>query len=148
MKFKENRKLKNKFYMQNQNPFILFMQELFQRFRTKSPKFFRIFQWVLSALTAVSGIPPLLVTLHVTLPPEVNQPFMKFVAFAAGGALFMSMLPIQNKIVGVDEAGAPLLKTNEEKLPFTAKHEAQKVEDKPVPVLTPDPTNPVADRNN
>jgi hypothetical protein len=134
--------------MQTQNPFILFMQELFQRLKAKSPKFFQRFQIIFSALTAIAGIPPLLVQFNVHLPDAMNQPFMKVVAISSAIALFMSMLPVQNKIVGVDEAGAPLLKTNEEKLPFTAKHEAAKIEDKPMPVLTPDSANPITGRNN
>lgn len=78
------------------NPLIAFLQELYQRFIAKSPKFFVIWQWILGAITAVTGIPDLLVELGVTLPAPFNSIVMKAVAIATGAMFIMAKLPVQN----------------------------------------------------
>lgn len=131
----------------NDNVFISFIKELIQRFATKSPKFFRVLQIIAGAVTAVTGIPALLSAYKIPLPEAVTFLQNKYAGSIALGMFIASMLTTQSKIVGVDPAGQPLKKTNEDLLPFTAKQEQKKVEQKPVDTLTPDcaPTN---QRNN
>lgn len=134
----------------NDNIFIAYIKELIQRFATKSPKFFRILQMIAGAITAITGLPPLLAYYHIPLPEAVTFLQNKYAGLISFGFFLASLLPSQNKIAGVDETGKPLTSTNEKLLPFTAKHEEKKVEEKPVEVLTPDPTvspNPVSERN-
>jgi hypothetical protein len=133
----------------NQNPFIAWLSENLQRLFLKSPKFFKVWKAFFAFVTAIAGIPALLDAFGVVLPDPFNQYFVKMIAVAGAVGLFMSMLPTQSAIVGVDQSGQPLKKTDKESLPFTARNEEKKVEDKPVDVLTPDPsTNPVINRNS
>jgi hypothetical protein len=132
----------------DQNPFLLWLQETMQRFATKSPKYFKIWQIFLGAVVGITGIPALLTAYNIPMPSAVTFLQNKYAGMIALGMFIMAKLSSQSKIVGVDECGKPLKSTNDKELPFTASQEMKKVEDKPVSVLTPDPTNPIADRNN
>jgi hypothetical protein len=105
------------------NVLVAFLQELLQRFATKSPKFFRIWQLVLSIVTAVTGLPETLQMLGITLPPSLCFFENKIVAACTAGAFFMSLLTTQSKPVAIMENGELLKKTNEKQLPFTAEME-------------------------
>lgn len=118
---------------------LAFLKELFQRFATKSPKFFKVWQWVFGTLTAVTGIPELLNSFNITLPSALSIFENKAVAFASAGAFFMSLLTTQSKPIGVTEVGDIVKKTNEDKLPFTAQSEiktAEKLGVTEIPVKT------------
>jgi hypothetical protein len=135
----------------NQNPFVAWFQELMQRFATKSPKFFRILQYVSGGITAIAGLPALLAAYHIPLPDAFTFLQNKYAGLISLGFFLASLLPTQNKIIGVDEKGKPLTTTNEKDLPFTAQHEEKKVEEKKaVTVLTPDSIvpNPVSQRTD
>jgi hypothetical protein len=125
----------------NQNPFVAWFQELIGRLKTRAPKFFRILQYVSGAITAIAGLPALLAAYHIPLPDAITFLQNKYAGLISFGFFLASLLPAQSKIVGVDENGKPLSKVNEKLLPFTAKHEEKKVEEKKkVDVLTPDAT--------
>lgn len=111
--------------MQNQPMLISFFQELFKRFATKSPKFFRIWQLVLGALTLITGVPELLEYFNVALPEGVQVLANKAVAMASSGAFVMSLMTTQSTTVGVTDTGEVVKKTNENKLPFTAHVESK-----------------------
>ncbi len=111
--------------MNNSNLFLAFLQELFKRFATKSPKFFQIFQWISGAATAITGLPAFLTQLGVTLPPAVLAVENKFIAAVSLGALFMSMLTTQSTINSISPQGVANKQTNPEKLPFTAAVEVK-----------------------
>lgn len=135
---------------QNQNPFIAWFVELANRFATKSPKFFKVLQFVSGAVTAIAGIPALFAIYNIPLPEAFTFFQNKYAGAIALGMFIISLLPTQSKIVGMDEAGSPLKSTNEKALPFTAQQEEKKMDEKPVEVLTPDPTateNPISKRN-
>lgn len=120
------------------NLFIAFLKELFLRFSTKSPKFFKIFQLISGVCAAVTGIPEVLTSFGVHLSPELMSLQNKAVAYASMGVLFTSLMTTQSKPAATQEDGTILKKTDENKLPFTAANEvniAAKMEDsKPVVV--------------
>lgn len=114
------------------NPLILFLQELFLRFKTKSPKFFKIWQLISGAATIICGLPEALEYFHIT-PPDVMLSLMnKTISRIASGLFIMSMLSTQSKTVGVTKEGAALKQTNPDLLPFTSQIENKKAADKPV----------------
>ena len=102
---------------------LKFFQETLNRLFTKSPKFYKIWQLISSALLLISGVPYLLVQLGIVLPEPFATLASKAVTFAAAAALFMSMLSTQSKTVAVTNEGDLLKKTDEIKLPFTAQSE-------------------------
>lgn len=113
----------------DQNPLIAWLKETLQRFATKSPKFFRIWQIVAGIATALTGLPALLAYYNIPLPEFLTVLQNKYAGFFALGLFIMSLLPSQPKIVAVDPVtGAPLSKTNEKALPYTARHEEKRVE--------------------
>jgi len=110
------------------NPLISFLQEIFLRLSSKSPLFFRIWQWVSGAVAAVSGLPLTLQWLGITLPPPYDALSNKTVAICGIIALFMSALTTQGKTVAIDQNGTPIKQTNSAKLPFTFQQESKAVE--------------------
>lgn len=130
------------------NLFAAFLRELFQRFFTKSPKFFKIFQLISGACTAVTGLPAFLQMFGINLPPELMVLQNKAVAYAAMGVLFTSLMTTQSAPAATKEDGSILKQTDEKKLPFTAANEvkmADKMKDeKPIVVeqKKEDPANP------
>lgn len=114
--------------MNTNNPLWQFLQELFQRFSTKSPTFFKIFQLISSILVAITGLPSFIQSLGLTLPPALMVLENKAVAFAAMGVLFTSLLTSQSKVVDKTNDGVPIKETNQEKLPFTAGREMKAAE--------------------
>jgi hypothetical protein len=115
--------------MQSTNPMITFLQELFLRLSTKSPKFFKVIQLVSAIAAAVTGLPGLFQELNITLPAWAVILQNKSVAWASATSLFISLLTAQSKPVSKTEDGVILKKTDETKLPFTANSE-QKAADK------------------
>lgn len=115
------------------NLFVAFLKELFMRFSTKSPKFFKIFQLLSGICTAVTGLPEFLQMMGIHLPPELTVLQNKAVAYAAMGVLFTSLMTTQSKPSATKEDGSILKQTDETKLPFTAANEvkiADKMKDK------------------
>lgn len=119
-----------------QNPLILFLAEIFKRIGKKSPFFFVIWQWISSAALAITGIPWFLTQLGVHLTGVLADVENKFVAFGAGLVLFFSLMPVQGDTVAADQSGVALKQTPQDALPFTAKHENEKVKlSAPVPIV-------------
>lgn len=108
------------------NPLILFLQEIFKRMAAKSPRFFIIWQWIFGAVTAVSGIPTFLVGVGVHLTGLLANLQNQTLAICAAIGLIMSMMPTQGTTVAVDQTGAAVKQTDQDKLPFTAKTENEK----------------------
>lgn len=105
-----------------QNLALAFFQELLQRFFTKSPLFFRIWQWISASTAVITGIPPLLVQLGITLPAPYDALSNKFIAALTTGMWIMSRLTTQNPVVAATSEGT-LLKRTSNQLPFTAAAE-------------------------
>lgn len=118
------------------NLFVAFLKELFLRFSTKSPKFFRIFQLISGVCGAVTGLPEVLSGLGISLPENLTVLQNKAVAYAAMGVFFTSLMTSQSKTMGTKEDGTVLKQTDDTKLPFTAANEvkvaAKMPDDKPV----------------
>lgn len=115
--------------MEKQNLLISFLQELLQRFFTKSPKFFRIWQLITAIATAITGLPEALVYFGVTLPPSIAFFENKIIAAISTGMFIMSALTTQSKAVGSTFNSQPTKVTDSVKLPFTAAAEAKKFEE-------------------
>lgn len=120
--------------MQN-NVFLSWLQEMFLRFSTKSPKFFVIWQWISGVITAISGLPAFLTQLGVVLPPSLMIFENKVVGAAAAAVLFMSLMPAQGTITKTDTNGAPLKTTDPEKLPFTNASEKKAIAPKAAVII-------------
>lgn len=106
-----------------QTTLIAFLQEIFQRFRTKSPKFFQIWQWISGALVMITTLPSLLSEIEsfgIVLPEVFHGHVAIAVRYAGIGVLLMSMLTTQSKPTAITEDGTILKKTDDAKLPFTA----------------------------
>lgn len=111
--------------MTNQPMLLAFLQELFKRFATKSPTFFRIWQIVFAVVSAATGIPELLQWFGVDLPPQLDFLANKVIATASTVGYLMAALTTQSTTVGVTHEGEVVKKTNEVRLPFTAATEAK-----------------------
>lgn len=116
---------------QQPNMTIAFLQELLQRLFTKSPLFFRIWQWISGLTAIVTGLPATLAWFGITLPPSMLMLQNKAVTYAALGALLMSKLTTQSKAAGVLPGGDLVKKTDTAALPFTAANEQKKAESNP-----------------
>lgn len=106
-----------------QNMALAFLQELLQRFFTKSPLFFRIWQWISATAAIITGIPPLLVQWGITLPAPWDIASNKFIAALTTGMWVMSRLTTQSAIVAGKDGEPPLKQTSAGSLPFTAATE-------------------------
>lgn len=104
------------------NMLIAFLQELLQRFFTKSPKFFRIWQMITAIAAAITGIPETLAYFNITLPPALSIFENKFIAAVSTGMFIMSAMTSQSKIAGTRN-GEPVKQTDACALPFTAAQE-------------------------
>jgi hypothetical protein len=117
--------------LQPQTSLKAFLQELFMRFKTKSPKFFQIIQWISASLVMITTLPTLLDEIEafgITFPDIVYSHVTIAVRYASIGIFLISMLTTQSKPAGVTEDGTVLKKTDETKLPFTAGDEIKKAE--------------------
>lgn len=115
-----------------ENPVFLFLKETLNRFFTKSPLFFRIWNFILGALIIVTGLPTFLVYFDLGVPQAWRVLMDKHVARAAIAVLVMSMLSAQSKTTGVTKDGEAVKQTNPNLLPFTAQNENKKAVDQPV----------------
>lgn len=116
----------------NTNPLLLFLKELFLRFKTQSPLFFRIWQWISGALVVITGVPGALQWLGIPIPDAWDAVMQKTVAKVSIGILFMSFMSSQSKTVGVTQDGQAVKQTNPNLLPFTSMLENKKAVDQPV----------------
>ena len=104
------------------NPILSFLTELVVRFRSKSPLFFKIIQWVSVAVTLVTGVPEFLEYLGVTNLPEWATVLQSKVAsIAALVAVFLSGLPVDTPPIekGNKEDGVLSKSVEKVALPFT-----------------------------
>lgn len=110
---------------------LTFLQELFQRLATKSPKFFKIWTWISGALVLITGIPDFISMLPVgiVIPDLFNEGITIAVRYAGTGILLMSLLTTQSKPGAITDGGVVIKSTDAAKLPFTAAAE-QKVAEK------------------
>ena len=107
---------------QQPNMLIAFFQEVFQRFKTKSPKFFRIWQLITGLGAAITGIPATLQQFGVVIPPPYDVTANKVIAAVSTGMFIMSALTTQSTIVAGKD-GEPPLKQTQDNLKFTAATE-------------------------
>jgi len=110
--------------MQTNNQVLNFLQEMLQRLFTKSPMFFKVWVFISSAFVLITGVPDFLSMFHVQIPNLWNEHVTQAVAWSSRAMLFMSALTTQSKPTAITEDGTILKKTDEKKLPFTAKNEA------------------------
>lgn len=105
------------------NLLMQFLQEIFLRFKAKSPTFFVWWQRIAMIVGAVTGLPEFLAQFNIVLPPSLTILENKTIAICSMVALFMSLMPAQSTTVAISEEGELLKKTDHEKMPFTAKTE-------------------------
>lgn len=109
------------------NAVVLFFKELLLRLSTESPRFFKIIQVVMACLTFAGYLPAIM---DRWFGIQVSDRFVNIcVDIATHTTVFFaaSLLPSQNKPVALSETGEILKKTDEKKLPFTAKAEEKQV---------------------
>lgn len=79
---------------------INFIQETLNRFFAKSPKYFRIWQWIAIIVAFATGIPAILVefqtTLGIHLPEFIVDISSKVASIAALAAGFLSKLVVKD----------------------------------------------------
>jgi len=119
--------------MQNQNQLLAFLIELANRLKTKKPRFFIYLQWLTGAMGAVTGLPGLLTTWGITLPPAATVLENKFVAACSVGFFIASQLTSASPVAAVTKDGAVLKQTDPVKLPFTSSAEIKKSQDAQIP---------------
>src|ERR1700749_3516368 len=107
------------------NPLIAFLQEILTRLISKSPKFFRVWQYITGAVTAVTGLPGALSLLHITLPHPFDTFANNTVAICGALAYFFAKLPVENTALKLTADGAVIKKTDADKMPFTAQSESK-----------------------
>lgn len=113
-----------------------FFVELWHRLKTKSPTFFRVLQAFAAILTFAGYFPSMLQRWFNVEVPGHTIALCEDVAKYAIGFLAAAALPVNAPQVSVNEEGVILKKTDEKKLPFTAKKEIKQAE-KPGGVLAP-----------
>lgn len=116
-----------------QNPLLSFLVELFNRLRTKKPRFFIWLQWLTGAASAVTGLPTLLTSWGVHLSPAMSVMENKFVSACTLGALIASQLTSASPVIAVTKDGIPIKATDASKLPFTSEVEIKKAQDSMIP---------------
>lgn len=114
------------------NPLVLFLRELFFRFKTKSPKFFKVWQIITGALMLITGVPGVLELLTIPVPDVWNAVMQKTIAKVAAGMFFMSLISTQSKTIGVTKDGQAVKQTNPNLLPFTSMLENKIAASQPV----------------
>ena len=116
------------------NLLILFLKENIQRLFTKSPLFFKIWSTIAAILVLITGIPELINYLSgaITIPEAWSPAITQAVAWASRAALFMSLMTTQSTPTGQTIQGEVLKKTDEKKLPFTAKQETKHAKNAPI----------------
>lgn len=105
------------------NQLVAYLQEIFLRLSTKSPKFFQIWGLVSGGVAAISGLPGLLMMLSIKLPHPYDNFANQTVAACATVSLFMTLLTTKSKPAALGENGEVYNQINEKKLPFSAKAE-------------------------
>lgn len=116
-----------------QNQFLSFMIELLNRLKTKKPRFFIWIQFVTAFMSAVTGIPALLIKWGVVLSPPWSTLENKFVAACSIGAFIASQLTSATPAATVTKDGAVLKQTDASALPFTAEVEVKKAQQDQIP---------------
>lgn len=117
------------------NQLLAWLKENLSRLFTQSPKFFKIWQIVSGALVLITGIPQLLSTMQITLPIPWSDGLNTAIAWASRGMFFISLLTSKSPIVATNDAGTPLKRTDDAKLPFTAAQEQKELVSAPKPTL-------------
>lgn len=124
--------------MNQNNLFIQFIIELFQRVATKSPKFFQIWQWISGLLAAITGLPE--VIKYVSAKAGIDLPAVfttfenKYIGLVSTGAFIMAFLTTASKPAVVTTTGV-LKQTDEKVLPFTATQELKSAVKAGTPVV-------------
>lgn len=119
-----------------------FLIELYNRIRTKSPKFFFVLQ-LLSASVLLLGYLPSALQRWTNIIVSVHfMTFCEDVSKYATGFFGASMLATKTKPTAQTETGEAIKVTDEKKMPFTSKHEAKDVKEivPPPPVISDVPT--------
>jgi hypothetical protein len=81
--------------MQN-NVIIAFIAETLKRLFAKSPKFFNIIKVIAIIVTLITGLPSLLESLGVVLPPSIAVLSSKVVSIASFVALIIAQLTVSD----------------------------------------------------
>jgi len=113
--------------MNTNNPLITWVQEMFLRLTSKSPKFFKIWKIILGIPVLIIALPNALQILNIHLPQVFSAKIQDIVGWATTAALFMSFLPTQSTPVAVDQKGTPIKQTDKDKLPFTSAEEKKEM---------------------
>ncbi len=78
------------------NIIVKFIIELIVRWRSKSPKFFRILQYIAMGVALFSGVPELLEMLNVTLPDWATVLQSKIAGIVSVVAFLLAALPVES----------------------------------------------------
>ena len=100
------------------NVIIQFLVELIQRWRSKSPTFFKVIQWIAIGVTLFSGLPELLDQLNVTLPEWATILQSKVAGIVGFVSFLLAALPVEENPPVVEEA-TPAEAKKTVSLPFT-----------------------------
>lgn len=113
-----------------ENQFLLFLQEIVNRLKAKSPKFFVVWQWIFAIALAITGIPSFLDMIHIPVHTVFEPYINKAVAIASGLLWVMSKMPVANQTITVTSDQAVLQKTDSKALPFTKQEQIKQAETK------------------
>jgi len=131
--------------MNNQNAALAFLQETITRLSTKSPKFFRIWNWINIAAAVIGAIPTALDVVDYHPIGKLGVAIGKFVALAGLWGFVNSKMSVQRSTVTATGAIVdPVDKDGEIKttsLPFTEKAEAKKIQNQDVVRVAVDPSS-------
>lgn len=110
------------------SPIIDFITEAINRLRTKSPKFFFVFQ-LIGAILILLGYVPWMLNRWTPLTPSAY--FINFctdVSKYASGFLLAALFAVKTPVVAQTEEGDAVKVTDDKKMPFTAKAETKVIE--------------------
>jgi hypothetical protein len=123
--------------MQPQSNLLTWLVEFSQRLKQKSPAFFSVLSQVNTVILLVAGLPTIFTELiswgvlpvdwQNMIPERWIKVLLRIISFCAAYGLLISKLTVLRPPVQVQNDGTVLNVTEPQKLPFTAKKEAEVV---------------------
>jgi hypothetical protein len=104
-----------------------FFQEILERLKQRSPKFFHVLSRINMLILALSGVPTILNQLNIVIPPHWAILVLKITTAASAWGLFIGKLTVQGHPEIVQTDNGVLLTKPSPDLPFTEKKELTKV---------------------
>lgn len=121
-----------------------FFRESLNRLFSKSPKYFKVAQFI-TALLALAGFVPRILQKYFNIEiPNHTEELCKDIGIFFSGFFGAVLLPVAQKPVAKTEEGEAIKVTDEKRMPFTAKAETRVMQE----AVPPPPVKDVPESTN